>query len=436
MPEKTVPHPDRIAVIGGGFTGLVLAWRLAGQGRAVTVFENSPQPGGLATYHDYGGFLWDRFYHVILPQDAHLLGLIGELGLSETLVWSRPQTGFYVAGTFYPFTTPADLLRFPHLSLPQKLRLALGTAWAARLANPAKLRDISLADWLIPVFGQAVFEQFWKPLLLAKLGEAYRETSALFLWTYLRRLYAARSGANRREMLGHVSGGYHAILARLESGIAAAGGEVRCHSPVLAVKPARDRAIAVDTANSSELFDRVFFTGPASALRAVTPPGFLPPAPETLYLGVICLVLVTEQPLLPFYVTNLADSAIPFTGIVCVSNVVGPAHTGGSYLTYFPKYLAMNDPLFDRPAEKLSEMFFQAASRLFPDLSKGILKSSHLHMARRVQPIQTVGQANPVPPVATGHPSLFLINSAQFATNTLNNDAVVEHLTKVLPGLI
>ena len=47
----------RIGIIGGGFMGMVLAYRLARRGHAVTVFERDTQVGGLATHHDYGPFV-------------------------------------------------------------------------------------------------------------------------------------------------------------------------------------------------------------------------------------------------------------------------------------------------------------------------------------------------------------------------------------------
>ena len=86
----------KIGIIGGGPMGLALAYRLSGKGHAVTVFEREKQLGGLATYHDYGPFFWDRFYHVILPSDTHLISFLKDIGLGDQIRWSRTLTGFYV----------------------------------------------------------------------------------------------------------------------------------------------------------------------------------------------------------------------------------------------------------------------------------------------------------------------------------------------------
>ena len=93
--------------------GLALAYRLSRKGHAVTVFEREKQLGGLATYHDYGAFFWDRFYHVILPSDTPLINFLKDIGLGHQIRWWRSLTGFYVDEQFYSVSNSREFLRFP-----------------------------------------------------------------------------------------------------------------------------------------------------------------------------------------------------------------------------------------------------------------------------------------------------------------------------------
>ena len=57
------------------------------------------------------------------------------------------------------------------------------------------------------------------------------------------------------------------------------------------------------------------------------------------------MVLVTRKPLVPYYVVNIADERIPFTGVIGMSNIVSLEETAGRHLTYLPKYVLSDDPL-------------------------------------------------------------------------------------------
>src|SRR6185312_4770117 len=128
-------RPLRIGILGGGITGLTAAFYLLKAGHEVSILEGRAQVGGLATYHDFGAFSWDKFYHCILTSDGPLLELIRDLGLLEELRWTETKVGFFSQGKLYSMTTTADFLRFPALSLWQKVRLGLGIMYVSRIED-------------------------------------------------------------------------------------------------------------------------------------------------------------------------------------------------------------------------------------------------------------------------------------------------------------
>ena len=70
----------------------------------------------------------------------------------------------------------------------------------------------------------------WKPLLKAKLGEAYKETSAAFIWATIQRMYAARNSGLKKEMFGFVRGGYARVLERFGEHLRENGVEIRLNA--------------------------------------------------------------------------------------------------------------------------------------------------------------------------------------------------------------
>ena len=216
---EVTPRGRSWAVIGGGMLGMTLATKLARLGARVEIFESAPHLGGLADAWTLGDITWDRHYHVITPSDTQLLALLDEIGLTAEIEWSQTRTGFYAGGKLYPMSTAADFLRFPLLGIASKVRLAATMAYASRIRDWKRLEQIPVDEWLRRCSGRAAFDTVWKPLLTAKLGESYHDTSAAFIWATIVRLYKGRTGGKNRGSFGYVGGGYARIIEKLESNL-------------------------------------------------------------------------------------------------------------------------------------------------------------------------------------------------------------------------
>ena len=414
--------------------GLALAERLGSAGHRVTVYERAEQPGGLATWHDFGPFTWDRFYHVILPSDTALVEFIRRIGLGGPLRWRATQTGYYVDRAIHPLSSGLDFLKFPLLGPWSKFRLAATILYCSRIRDWRRLEGMTVEEFLVRYSGRATFEKFWKPLLLAKLGENYRRVSAVFIWTYVKRLFSARDAAAQKESLGYVSGGYRTVFARLVERIGPVGGDLRLGVEVEAVRPRAGGGIEVAAGGADEAFDKVIFTGPVNVLRAVADPALVqvPAQGDVEYLGVLCLALVTRKPFCPYYVLNIADERIPFTGIIGMSSLVDTAETAGLHLTYLPKYVLSDDAALRRPDAELVAEFMAGFRRMFPDFPESEIAGVHLNRAVKVQPLQVIGYSGLVQPPRTRNPDFYVVNTAQFASNTLNNNEVIRSVNAFL----
>ena len=425
----------KIGIVGGGVSGLALAQRLTTRGHAVTVLERADQLGGLATYQDHGQFTFDRYYHVILPTDRHLINFINDIGLSDQLRWETTLTGFFVDEKIYSMSNALEFLKFPPLSLWGKARLAFTILYCSRINNWRRLETISVEDWLIKLSGRATYEKLWKPLLLAKLGENYKRVSAVFIWTYIKRMFSARDSSASKEQMGHVSGGYKTILDRVQQVILRSGGKIELGVTVEKISPGSEGGIDIFHDKGTDHFDKVVFTGPVTVLQKITDDSLVDVADSghtVEYLGVQCMALVTRKPLTPFYILNIADERIPFTGIVGMSNIVEANETSGLYLTYLPKYMLSTDPEMRRPEEELQKEFLDGLRVIFPDLDDEDIVSSRIYRAEKVQPLQVLGFSNMIPKSVTKHPDFFVLNTAQFVNNTLNNNEVIRAVNAFL----
>jgi protoporphyrinogen oxidase len=423
----------KIGIVGSGMMGMTLAYRLSQQGHTVTVFESNKQLGGLTTYHDYGPFIWDRFYHLILPTDTHLMGFLKDIGLGDRLHWHRTLTGCYANQQYYSISNTLEFFRFPLLSFIGKLRLAFTFLYASRINNWQRLEQILVEDWLLKISGKNAYEKLWQPLLLAKLGESYKRVSAVFIWSYIKRLFSARDSASRKETLGYVEGGYKTVFDRLKQLICAAGGHIRTGVAVEYIAPHPSGGMWVESNGEKEHFDKVIFTGPVNILQRVVVPGLVKVEGDcnaVEYLGVICMVVITRKALIPYYQVNIAERSVPFTGVYGMSNLVSLNETAGLHLTYLPKYLLSDDPLLQQTDDELRKLFFRGLRLMFPELKEDDIVTAHINRASKVQPLQVLNYSTMVPKVVTEHKDFFVLNTSQFVNDTLNNNTVVKHVNE------
>lgn len=425
----------KIGIVGGGFMGLVLAHEISKTDATVKVFESDSQLGGLATHYDYGSFIWDKYYHVILPTDDHLVGLIKDLGLEKELEWRRSMTGYYVNKKFYPFSSSKDFLFFKPLNIIDKMKLAFTIFYGSKINDRKKLEKITVKEWLIKLGGKRTYQKFWSPLLIAKLGDSHERVSAVFIWTYIKRLFQARSSAAQKEHMGYVNGGYKTVFDQLQKALEEKNSTIHLNTSVDKINSGQNGGIEITHNGKTEHFDKVIFTAPLNVLEKVSNPELVTVSKNKQsveYLGVLCMALVTKKPLTPYYVLNLADKEVPFTGVIGMSSLVDIEQTDGKYITYFPKYVTSNHEYWKKSDQELKSIFLKGVSNLYVDFDKKDIISTHMHKAFKVQPLQVLNYSDIIPKTKTNHKDFFVVNTSQFVNDTLNNNSVVNHVKEFM----
>jgi protoporphyrinogen oxidase len=394
------------------------------------VLEAGSQVGGLTTHYNFGPFSWDKFYHCILTSDSALLQLIEDLGLTHELHWSETKTGFFANQRLYSMSSALDFLRFPPLNLWQKARLGLGILYASRIRDGRPLEKYLASEWLTKVFGLANYRKLWGPLLKSKLGACREETSAAFIWTYIARYYSTREKtASQKERLGYVTGGYRTVFVRLLEAIEKMGGNIVTGAAVDRLVTGSDGGIELNTSAGRFHFDQAIVTVPSRRFVDMAPelaPDYVQKLTTAKYLGIVCFVLVLKRQLSPYYVLNLTDEGLPFTGVIEMTNLVSRSETAGYHLVYLPKYTVPGDPLFNAPEDELWTTFREGLRRVCPDLKDSDIEMRHLFRERLVQPVPVLNYSDIVPDMQTNVDDLFLANSTQIINSNLNNNAMVK----------
>lgn len=418
-------------VVGGGMMGLGLALKLAKDGQKVTVLEAADRLGGLADAWELGDVQWDRLYHVILLSDSALRRVLDELELDREIRWVETKTGFYSGGKFHSLSSSLEFLRFPVLNLYQKFRLGSTIFFGSKIRDWRKMEQIGVETWLRRWSGNSTFEKIWRPLLQAKLGDAWNRVSAGFIWSYIARMYKARQTGLKKEMFGYVPGGYRRILAALSARLESLGVTIRTSAAVQQVDSSPAGGVEVRLQDGQQLqFDRLIFTTPAGSIARACP-NLDPDEQERLrgveYLGVVCASLLMKKPLSRYYVTNITDRWVPLTGIIEMTTIVDPAELKGHSLVYLPKYvLASDDAAFREDDASIRARLIGTLEKMYPDFRADQVVGFGVARARQVMALPTIGFSTRLPPARTSLPGVFIIHSGQIVKGNLNVNETLE----------
>ena len=426
------------AIVGGGMLGLTLAHRMSRQGIKVTLIEAAPELGGLASVWQLGNVTWDKHYHVTLLSDTRLRDLLEEIELSDKLNWVETKTGFFTDGQMYSMSDTKEFLGFPPLNMIEKVRLGGTIFYASKIKNWKRLEKIPVTTWLKRWSGKGTFEKIWMPLLKAKLGDAYKDTAASFIWATINRMYKARRTGLKKEMFGYVKGGYRTIIHRLEECMQEQGAEVLTDHPIREVLKNQDGTLTVKFANQPDReFDRVIMTTPSNVVaRACT--GLNQDErsrlENTRYLGIVNASILVDQEVSPYYVTNITDEWVPMTAVIEMTNIVDKQETDGKSLVYLPKYVPADHELFDKSDEEIKEDFLSAVEKMHPHITRDQISAFRLARVKQVMAIPTREYSKSLPSQQTSVDGLFIVNSAFITKGNLNVNETIQIAEDALDG--
>ena len=424
----------RVAVVGGGISGLFAAYFLCKKGFDVDVFEREAELGGIAASFPFEGMFLDRFYRHIYICDSDLLDLIEELGLNNNLRWYPSKMGFYYGGKSYDFGGPIALLKFSPLSILDRIRFGLISLYLAAVSDPGRFDEVSADGWLRRYMGEQGYEIVWAPLLRCKFGEAYRNVPLAWFWSKIQLRKSNRTKTMSNEQLGYLSGSFKVLIDALEEKILDAGGVIYPKTPVDEVVIEDGEAVGIKASGKTYPSDAVLSTIPLPELA-----GLLHQAPENYresllqikHQGVVVMVLKLRRQLSPYYWLNVSDSEIPFNLLLEHTNLIPPGEYNGKRILYVSNYTSTDDPVYRMGKEELLDAYIPHLRKVYPDFRKEDTEDVFVSRNDYGTPVFTKGYRNLLPNSVSPIRNLYIACGEQIYPEDRGMSKSIELVKKV-----
>jgi protoporphyrinogen oxidase len=150
----------KLAIIGGGPTGLGAAWRLTElDEHNWLLLEATNEPGGLAgSIRDEKGFFWDKGGHVLFSHYDYFDKVL-DLCLGDSWTHHQREAWVWLRDQFIPYPLQNNIWRLPEIDLLNCLEGLLSVH-----NKPAvPLRSDVFEDWIYRNFGKGLAEVFFLP---------------------------------------------------------------------------------------------------------------------------------------------------------------------------------------------------------------------------------------------------------------------------------
>ena len=413
MPD-TRPHPAPLncVVIGAGPMGLAAAHRLAEEGHRVTLVEADNRIGGMSAAFDFQGLPLERYYHFVCKTDFPLFEQLEAFGLSHRLKWQATEMGFYYDGRWYDWGKPGALLKFPHLSLVDKLRFALHVLSTKRISDWRALDRQPATAWIRNWLGERGYQVLWHKLFELKFFEHQHQVSAAWIGTRIKRVALSRSSLFREQM-GYLEGGSQVLLDAYSERLTRAGAQILLSCPVRQVLTEHGRVTGVRTANGLLPADRVVSTVPLQYVSRLVPD--LSAAERQRIdaienIGVACVLLKLRRPATRYFWMNVNDDRIEVPGFIEYSNL-NPLPES---VVYVPYYMPKSHPKWAWDDQRLMDEARDYFLLTQPQLKPSDIIARHVSRYEFAQTVCPPGFYGMLPDMASSVGGLFFADTAYY----------------------
>jgi len=334
-----------IHILGSGPMGLGVAFYAIKKGYKPIIYEADDRIGGMTASFDFNGLNIERFYHFHCKTDHDFFNILDELNLSKKFNWKNTRMGFWYKDRIHSWAGPIDLLKFPYLSIMEKIRYAINAFISTKRTNWLSLDQVSAEMWLRKSIGNHSFDILWKKLFNLKFYEYSDKVSAAWIWSRIKRTGLSRKNIFT-EQLGYLENGSQTLLNAMQAFILNNGGEIHLSTPVQKVSIKNNKVMSFSISGKKIKAENIISTIPIPYI-----PKIIPQLPKKILasykkiknIGVVCVIVKLKKKITDHFWLNINDDDMDIPGIIEYSNLRTIRNCS---IAYIPFYMPQNNPKF------------------------------------------------------------------------------------------
>jgi protoporphyrinogen oxidase len=410
----------KIAIIGGGFSALNLAWQLSnsclGENLDISIFEKENRLGGMAAGFKNKDWDWtlENHYHHLFAKDRAFKSFLKSLGLQDQLFYKKTVCRTRLKGENHQLDSVFSLLSFKQLSFVERLRTGLVLAFLKILPNGQFLEKYRASDFLQKTMGEKSWQIIWQPLFKAKFASWAEEINMAWFWARIQ---------PRTPKLGYVEGGFQSLIDQIQQKLLKKGVKIHLNQELKKIscdsnQPLKNSSINLNIASSlskkvkikKEKFDLLISTLPSSQFKKIIDLAELK-SNNLKGLAAMTLILSLKESFLEddTYWLNINEKNWPFVAVVEHNNFIDQKHYNNQSLLYLGKYLSSKDKFFKLTAKQVLQAYLPFLRQINPQIEQLII-DYRLTKDTFAQPLVPINHSRHLPSMRTSCPNIYWVS--------------------------
>lgn len=170
-----------VVILGGGLSGLSVAWGLAKSNYKTHIIELEPEVGGLTRSFVKNGYVFDHGPHSFYTKDPEIFYKVREAIGGEILTFGEMYSGIKIIFQGRKYNYPLKIVPvLKNMKLSVSLQCILDyfkSIFKRILSNPS---NETFEDWVINNFGKTIYNNFFKSFTEKTWGISPRQLTANF----------------------------------------------------------------------------------------------------------------------------------------------------------------------------------------------------------------------------------------------------------------
>ena len=361
----------KIAILGGGLTGLTAAYHLSQTYNEVAVIEKRERVGGIAGGFKQPSWNWEleRTYHHIFNNDKAILNLSKRIKFGS-FVFSTPTTASLFGSKnnyrIFPVDSPKEFFFLPELSFVAKVRASLTIVFLKLSPYFSWFEKITSSEFLKKTMGKETWIVLWEQLFQKKYGKYAEKILASFIWARIKK---------RTQKLGYPTGGFQAFSDTLAH-IGKKRGVSIITSTIIQSVQERGKGYVIKTINHKgeiNIYDAdiIISTLPypisCNIMESILGGAYVKEQSKRKYLYAINLILKTKKPILfNTYWLNMGAKDIPIMCVVQHTNFISSKQYGGDEICYLAWYVEEGSDLLKKNEKEMLDFVLPHLQSIAP----------------------------------------------------------------------